>query len=291
VQSIALVGTGSIGTALALRIQQQGVPPSLIVSRALDSARHLAEASAGTDSGRIERLASFEGLVCLCVPDGVLETLARELAALREDWSSVTLMHFSGVQGVSVLQSLSSAGAGVVAFHPAQSFPPNSPPERFDGAYCVASASPHLHPVVEWFSALLGTRVIFLEEAARPAYHLACSIVSNYTVVLQNWAEDTLTQSGVALDELRPLLVHLLKGTAANLETLPPQRALTGPVARADTATIRSHLDVLGRQGAEAEALYLALARRAAEMALNDDRYDEEQVRQMRVLLGTPGKM
>jgi predicted short-subunit dehydrogenase-like oxidoreductase (DUF2520 family) len=58
----------------------------------------------------------------------------------------------------------------------------------------------------------------------------------------------------------------LMHGAVANLEGETPARALTGPIARGDAATVRAHLDAL-RAHPETRALYTALSAVAVEIA------------------------
>jgi predicted short-subunit dehydrogenase-like oxidoreductase (DUF2520 family) len=52
------------------------------------------------------------------------------------------------------------------------------------------------------------------------------------------------TSGTVAADDVEGLrvLAPLVRTTTANLLTLGPERALTGPVARGDVSTVRAHL-------------------------------------------------
>ena len=68
----------------------------------------------------------------------------------------------------------------------------------------------------------------------RAAYHAAASMASNFLVTLEAAAERVARTAGVE----RELLVPLVRATVENWATLGSLRALTGPVARGDDATV-----------------------------------------------------
>ena len=76
------------------------------------------------------------------------------------------------------------------------------------------------------------------------------------------------------------LYLPLMRGTVANL-ALGAAAALTGPVRRADVATVRAHLAILGD---EDRALYRALARVALRLAREAGLSESEAASVERVL-------
>jgi predicted short-subunit dehydrogenase-like oxidoreductase (DUF2520 family) len=81
---------------------------------------------------------------------------------------------------------------------------------------------------------VLGMRPFELAEEDRATYHAAASIASNFLITLEAAAERVAASVGVE----RELLVPLVRATVENWARLGPERALTGPVARGDQATV-----------------------------------------------------
>jgi predicted short-subunit dehydrogenase-like oxidoreductase (DUF2520 family) len=77
-----------------------------------------------------------------------------------------------------------------------------------------------------------------IDDEGRAAYHAAASVASNFLVTLEAAAEEIAAGAGLAPHEARALLVPLLRRTVDNIAELGPERALTGPVARGDRATV-----------------------------------------------------
>ena len=77
-------------------------------------------------------------------------------------------------------------------------------------------------------------RPVEVAEADRAAYHAAASIASNFLVTLEAAAERIAAAVGLEREQLVPLV----RATVENWARLGPERALTGPVARGDEATV-----------------------------------------------------
>jgi predicted short-subunit dehydrogenase-like oxidoreductase (DUF2520 family) len=73
---------------------------------------------------------------------------------------------------------------------------------------------------------------------------------------------------GLAEQRAREVLLPLLRSALDNLSTRPPARALTGPFARADVATVKKHLAALkNAREQEAAAVYCLLGRLSLRLA------------------------
>jgi predicted short-subunit dehydrogenase-like oxidoreductase (DUF2520 family) len=105
----------------------------------------------------------------------------------------------------------------------------------------------------------LGANVVRLEGVDRAKYHAAAVFSSNYVVSIAAAAERIWEQSGLPREAARPALAPLLLGAAQNIAERELARALTGPVARGDIATIERHLAAL--DDADLDDLYRRLAR------------------------------
>ena len=77
-----------------------------------------------------------------------------------------------------------------------------------------------------------------IEDSGRAAYHAAASIASNFLVTLEDAAERVAAGAGLDPAEARELLAPLVRSTVENWAARGPERALTGPIARGDEATV-----------------------------------------------------
>jgi predicted short-subunit dehydrogenase-like oxidoreductase (DUF2520 family) len=267
--TVAIVGAGNLGTALALALRDAGYPVEEIIARkdaaSLARARKLAGLLAGRRSGSIvtsstgkPRLSSQ--VVWLCVPDreiaGCAETLAR-----TSDWDGKIVLHASGALSSLELTALKEKGAAVASVHPLMTFVRNVRPSlkgvpfglEGDGA-AVRVARRIVHD--------LGGEPFALAKEHKPAYHAWGGFTSPLLVAALATSEQAALQAGMSQSLARRRMFKIVQQTIGNYFNKGPSGAFSGPIIRGDAATVRKHLKVLD-EVPEAKQVYLALARSA----------------------------
>src|SRR5215207_6043674 len=209
---IAVAGAGRLGTALAAALRACGL-------------------SVAGPLGREPQLDAATTLVLLCVPDG-------EIAAAAAGVPDGPLVgHCSGATTLEPL-----AGREALSLHPLMTVPAGSPPAAFHGASAAVDGStPRALAAAEALAEALGMRPMRVAPEDRAAYHAAASIASNFLVTLEAAAERL---AGVDRQALAPLV----RAAVETWAELGAERALTGPIARGDEATVaRQRAAVLQR--------------------------------------------
>jgi predicted short-subunit dehydrogenase-like oxidoreductase (DUF2520 family) len=178
------------------------------------------------------------------------------------------VLHASGSADADVLAPLRAAGVAGGTFHP---LVPLAAPERaaavLRGAWVGVDGDARAVGAARALAARLGAHALAIPVGGRARYHAAAVFASNFPVVLAAVAERLLAGAGVDAAAARPAARHLLWAAASNLvEAGDAADALTGPVARGDSATVGRHLDAVAGD-AEADALYRALARATLRLA------------------------
>jgi predicted short-subunit dehydrogenase-like oxidoreductase (DUF2520 family) len=108
--AVSIIGTGRLGTALAIALAQEGYSIGALVARRRKSAKRAAAALDGpTRVMAVKELADLAapGLLIIATPDDQIAKLAETLAKL--DWDidrSATVLHTSGALSASVLSPL-----------------------------------------------------------------------------------------------------------------------------------------------------------------------------------------
>ena len=195
----------------------------------------------------------------LCVPD---EAIAAVCARLGPGGPPL-IGHVSGAATLEVLASAADSGRETFSLHPLQSFPD----ERTAVEGTPAAVAGSTASALEYARSLaenLGLRPFEVPEQSRAAYHAAASIASNLLVALEESAAELLSDAGV--ENARELLAPLVLRTAANWSERGGA-ALTGPIARGDSATVERHRAAIAETAPELLATYDALAERARRVA------------------------
>jgi pantoate--beta-alanine ligase len=197
----------------------------------------LADAAAGVD------------LLVIATPD---EAVAGAAAAV-DPVPTTVVAHLAGSLGLDVLAPHERRAA----LHPLVPLPePETGAARLAAGTWFAVAG---DPLAERVVADLGGRAVTVADDQRAAYHAAAAIASNHLVALLGQVERVAAPTGVGLEAF----LAMARAALDDVAHAGPAAALTGPVARRDTATVRRHLDALDPSERSA---YRALAASAARL-------------------------
>ena len=228
-------------------------------------------------------------LALLAVPDDVLPGLVRGLAAAGCFRPGQIVVHTCGAHGVGVLAPATEHGVLPLALHPVMTFTGRvEDVARLAGAsVSVTAAAPDeaAWSVGEALVLEMGAEPVRVAEAVRPLYHAALAHGANHLVTLVRDCVQTLEAAGIhPADRLvAPLLSAALDNALRHGD-----RGLTGPVARGDIETVRSHLRVLTAEDPGLARTYRALATRTAGRAAAAGMLPESVAADIEALLAEP---
>jgi predicted short-subunit dehydrogenase-like oxidoreductase (DUF2520 family) len=202
--SVAIVGAGRLGTALAAALRAAGVRAGGPLGRGADGA--------GADA------------VLLCVPDSEIAAAAAAIAP------GPLVGHCSGATTLAPL-----APHEAFSLHPLMTVPNGAGPGVFPGAgAAIAGSTPRALQFAADLAERLGLRATEVAGEDRVAYHAAAAIAANYVTTLLGAAERLAGTAGVE----RALLVPLVAAAVDNWARLGAEQALTGPIVRGDEETV-----------------------------------------------------
>jgi predicted short-subunit dehydrogenase-like oxidoreductase (DUF2520 family) len=237
---VGVVGAGRLGTALSAALRGAGLDVEGPAGRG--------EVPRGCDA------------IVLCVPDSEIPAAAATVAG-----AAPLVGHTSGA---TPLSALAPAGGAAFGLHPLQTFPAGSGPEAFAGAGCaIAGTTAEALGFARGLARLLRMTAFEIDDEGRAAYHAAASVASNFVVTLLGAAERIGGGAGLTPDEARALLAPLVRRTVESLAELGPERALTGPIARGDNATVEAQRRAVEEAAPELLELFDELVRRTRALA------------------------
>ena len=175
VESVNVIGRGRVGSAIAARLEERGVP---LVERGAE-------------------------LTLLCVPDTVIRDVAGGLSP-GPGW----IGHVSGATPLSALDPHTRR----FSLHPLQTLTRARGPEQLDGAWAAVTAeTDEARGLGFELARLLGLEPFELSDEARPLYHAGAAIASNYLVTLHRAASRLFAAAGAPPEALVPLMTRTIE--------------------------------------------------------------------------------
>ena len=204
-QRVAVLGAGRLGTALISSLRDAGWDVEGPLGRGADP--------------------RTAGIVLLCVPDGQIADAAAGLTP-RAD---LLVGHCSGATSLDVLGPHEALG-----LHPLMTVPASGATVFAGATAAVAGTTTRALEAATALASSLGMTPVEIADDARPAYHAAASVASNFLLTLEDLAERLAASAGVP----RERLVPMVRATVENWAREGAAPVLTGPVARGDHATV-----------------------------------------------------
>jgi predicted short-subunit dehydrogenase-like oxidoreductase (DUF2520 family) len=265
-KSFSIIGAGKVGVALGLALVNKGLRLKYISDCSPDAARRAKKLIKKGKTTQNNRLATQSAEISfICVPDGLIRKVVRELSDL--DLDGHYIFHTSGAVTSRVLRPLSRQGAVVASFHPAQTFATTCPePDIFRGIFFSLEGDEKAIELGQSLAEKLESGVILISPADKPLYHLACSMASNFMVVLLTEVKDLFELLGLDEQACLEVIYPLLSRTLLNVKELGCEQSLTGPILRGDLKTVKEHLKALSSQP-DLEKLYRLMSLEALKMA------------------------
>jgi predicted short-subunit dehydrogenase-like oxidoreductase (DUF2520 family) len=266
--SVSIIGTGRLGTALAVALSSRGYALRSLVARRLERARKaatLVDGKPATLAAKDVRSLPQADLFLISVPDDQISGVARALSKLRLNPKPVAL-HTSGALSSEVLSPLKANGWSVGSLHPLISVPDANAP--ISGAFWSVEGDTRAVRLAKTLVQDLGGTSFSIRTAEKPLYHAAAVMTSGNVTALFDVALEMLVACGLTRKTARKVLQPLLISTAHNLETKDPSAALTGTFSRGDIETVKRHLAALKDHNlSEALELYCRLGKRSLKLS------------------------
>lgn len=254
---VSIVGAGKAGRTLGRLLRRAGFRIESVVTAHARTAREAVRfIGAGCPSTSLEIPSAIN---VLSVPDAEIERAARR----TEFGRGQVVFHLCGNFSSDILWGARPASIG--SMHPLKSFAePELAARTFAGTACVFEGDARARRILRGLIRKIGGVPLVVRGRFKPLYHAAAVFASNYVLTLVDVALELMRAGGIR--HAWPAL-KLARGTLDNIERLGTRRALTGPIQRGDTRTLRAHLKALRSYDPELAGMYAALGRRTARLA------------------------
>lgn len=283
---ISIIGAGRLGTSLGTALSKKGYRIKFLSCRtslsAEESRKIIGEGKASTDNVQTARAGD---IVLLCLPDEEILKVTKELEAANINWSEKFIFHCSGLLSSEILNPLKAKGALTASIHPIQSFAEKrTSPEQFENIYFGVEGESDALELSQKMIRKLGSRSFIIDSENKALYHTACSIASNFFVVLLDTASSLLKEAGLQEEQAFQVLLPLVKGTLHNVKKFNIQASLTGPVIRGDKTSVEKHLEAL-KKFPPFHEMYRRVAFQALEIARREKKLTPRKIKALKDLL------
>lgn len=257
--TIAIVGAGAMGSAIAMGAHRAGRNVTALASRHHDRARGLAKELGAVLVTEAADIIEHADVILLCVPDDAIAAVAGTLKEVTDK----LIVHTAGAKGLTVLDVAAARGACTGSLHPVMVVAAGGRGhEALQGATAAIDGN---DPACVWLTAF--ARDLQMEPVTIPAehralYHLSAAMVGGLMTGLLASAVDLWGVLGLDRSTAATAMGRMVQESGRNLERLGVPEAVMGPAIRGDVGTIEQHLQVLAIEAPQLVPLYRVLVER-----------------------------
>ncbi|OPY19104.1 MAG: Rossmann-like domain protein [Syntrophus sp. PtaB.Bin075] len=285
-ERIAILGTGKVGTAVGYLLRSAGRSIVAVADKNSSALEKSLPYTGGKPCTHLSEAAAAANTIFITAPDDEIAGICAKLEEAAAISPGDRVIHMSGAGGLDLLEPARRAGALIASIHPIQSFADiEGAIKNLPGSTFGITAQPE---IIDWSENLvrdLGGFSFLIAESDKPLYHAAACMASNYFTTLMHIVETIYSSLGLTHEDALKAFWPLVRGTMKNIERGGTVQALTGPIARGDTGTIRKHLAALNEKLPQFLKIYKTLGVLTVDLGLEKQTLDEERATVIKRLL------
>jgi predicted short-subunit dehydrogenase-like oxidoreductase (DUF2520 family) len=229
---IVLIGSGNVATVLGRKSQSAGHRIVQVYGHNADHANLLAIKLGTTSTSYISSIERKADLMIVALRDEAVGYLVKEIGEVKS-----ILVHTAGALSINEVRG-SNKSFGVL--YPLQSL--RKEIEIIPAlSILVDGNNTNTTRLLKEFAHSIAGSVTEADDEARLKYHLAATLVNNFTNHLYSLAASFCEKENISFRALQPLIEE----TAIRLRNTTPQKAQTGAAIRNDRITIEKHQQLL----------------------------------------------
>ncbi len=233
IKHIGIIGTGNLGTQLALQADQLNYNVKFVFNRTIEKAHALAGTVDAKAIGSLEDIIPTD-IIFLSVPDHQIQNVIKDLLPIKEKLQDSILVHCSGATSIQVLNKFQLYGI----FYPLQTFTKNKIPNWGHIPIFIEGNTKEVSQTLEMLASSFSKNVFLKTSEERKKIHCGAIFVSNFVHAMANAALQISEE-----DDFENIYFPLISEAVAKLKENRPKECLTGPAKRKDFSTIENHLE------------------------------------------------
>ena len=237
-----------MGCSLGKYLSIHGIPVTGYYDRDTQMAKEAAQFTGTAVYDTQEALIADSEVLFITVPDGLIAGVFDGIRSLSIRGKYIC--HCSGsISSEDAFAGIAETGAYGYSLHPLFAVS-----DRFETYRELQDAFFTLEGDPEGLEGIMrmlrdaGMKVRTIDPGAKTKYHLAAVFSSNLMLALIGEGVRLLEECGFPKEDSLAALTPLIRGNVEHALRAGPSKALTGPVERGDTATLKRHIGILGEE-------------------------------------------
>lgn len=281
---IGFIGAGKVGRAFGTYLKKNEFDILGYFSKTLSSCVEAANYINVKAYENISDLVNDVDVIFITTNDDEISKVCEHLVTNKLLKKEQILIHMSGASSSEILIEAKRMGCFIYSLHPLQSFANiDKAVEDLENTVFSLEGDEEKIEILEKILNKTKNKFFKINSNQKSLYHSTACIVSNYLVTLMDFGLEIFKSIGINKKEGFEALYPLIEGTIKNIEVLGTEKALTGPIARGDINTIKSHLDSL-KNNKEYLKLYSLLGLNTLDLASKEKLNDIDKIYEMKNL-------
>lgn len=290
--TLNIIGAGRVGRACGrLWVEAEIFEIQDVLTRSRESAADAVKfIGAGHPAGDLAHMRVADVWMIATRDDAIVPSV-RALATSGKLAADGIVFHVSGATPSSELAPAKERGALIASVHPIKTFTDAELAVRtFAGTFCAAEGDVEALKVLRPAFERIGAKVIDVTPGTKAIYHAGGVFACNYLASLIESALRCHEKAGIPRLVSLKALEPMVRETVDAIFVYEPAQALTGPISRADVATVQRQLQMLEGWDPEVGGLYRRLGLVAVDLAEAAGRLDPARAGALRRTLSPEGK-
>lgn len=241
---IGFIGAGKVGVTLAKYFSERNVCVSGLYDKNYRDAAWASRFISAQCFSTAQITVNNSDIIFITVNDSAISNVWQEIKTLPIE--NKIICHCSGALSSEVFDGIESKGGYGVSLHPlfAVSSKENSYKELSKAMFTVEGSVKGIEIIKKLFENF-DNHLQIISKENKTLYHTSAVFASNLVTALLHISTRLLTECGFDSKQAKNALVPLFLNNCKNLANSDFENALTGPVERNDTETVKKHLDTL----------------------------------------------
>ena len=269
--NISFIGAGKVGTSFGIYLKEKGINIVGYFSESLKDAKDSSQRTNAQSYESIDALVCDSDIIFITTNDDNIGIIKDKLIKeVNANLRNKLIVHMSGSHSSDILIELKQYGSYIYSMHPLQSFSNiNTSVEKLQTTVFTIEGSDEKIHMLEDLLNKINNKYFQIDTNNKELYHVSACVVSNFLVTLIDLGLDFFKQIGIDEEDGLDAIMPLIKGTIDNIEHFGTKDSLTGPIARGDINTLKSHLSSIRINSPENLLFYKLMALKTLDISSN----------------------